>query len=116
MYQDKILSMIGLAKRAGKVCAGAPLCEKEIKSKRAELVIIASDISDNGRKAISDSCKYYSVKCIEYATMKKLGKAVGAAGDRAVISVNDKGFAKAVLNKYDSCLKQEGMVNEYGNI
>ena len=46
MYQDKILSMIGLAKRAGKVCAGAPLCEKEIKAKRSELIIIAKDISD----------------------------------------------------------------------
>lgn len=116
MYQDKVLSMIGLAKRAGKVCAGAPLCEKEIKAKRSELIIIAKDISDNGRKALTDSCKYYSVKYIEYADKEGLGRAVGAAGERTALSINDKGFADAVMNKYADLLKQEGMVNEYGNI
>ena len=116
MYQDKVLSMIGLAKRANKVCAGAPLCEKEIKANKSELIIIAKDISENGRKAITDSCKYYSVKYIEYSTKEDLGRAVGAAGDRTVLSINDKGFADAVMNKYADLLKQDGMVNEYGNI
>ena len=100
MQQDKILSMLGLAKRAKKICSGAPLCEKEIKQRRSELIIIAKDTSDNSKKAITDSCRYYSVKYFEYATMADLGKAVGAAGDRTVVSVNDKGFAKALLDKY----------------
>ena len=33
--------------------------------------------------------------------MESLGKAVGAAGERSVISVNDKGFSDAILKKFD---------------
>ena len=110
MYQDKIMGMIGLAKRARKICAGAPLCEKKIKSKQSELIIIAKDISEKSKKAITDSCKYYSVEYIEYADKEGLARAVGAVGERTVLSINDKGFAKAILDKYAEFLKQEGMV------
>lgn len=100
MPNDKILSMIGLCKRAGKLSAGTPLCEKAIKTKQSELIIIAKDISENGRKSITDSCKYYSVKYIEYSDIIALSDAVGAESARVVVSVNDKGFADAILDKY----------------
>ena len=100
MQNDRILSMIGLAKRAGKITAGAPLCEKTIKSGKSELIIIAKDISENGRKSVTDACKYYSVRYIEYSDMNGLSTAIGAEGVRVVVSVNDKGFADAILSKY----------------
>ena len=100
MQNDKILSLVGLCKKAGKLSAGTPLAEKAIKSKQSELIIIAKDISENGRKAITDSCKYYRVNYIEYSDMFSLSDAVGADGQRVVVSVNDKGFADAILKKY----------------
>ncbi|MDY3929193.1 MAG: ribosomal L7Ae/L30e/S12e/Gadd45 family protein [Clostridia bacterium] len=100
MPQDKILSMTGLAKRAGKVTGGAPLCEKDIKNGKSKLIIIAKDISYNGKKAITDACRHYSVKYIEYADMYALGSAIGSEGVRTVVSVNDKNFADAILTKY----------------
>ena len=96
---DSVLGMIGLAKRAGKVVTGAEICGAAIKKGRSGLIIIAGDISENSRKAITDTCKYYKVKYIEYADKEKLGKITGSQ-ERAVISVNDRGFAKAVLEKY----------------
>ena len=110
MQQDKVLLMIGLAKRAGKICSGAPLCEKEIKAKRSELIIIAKDTSSASKKSITDSCKHYDVKYIEYSTMFDLGNAVGSDGVRTVVSVNDKRFADTIMNKYAD-LNQKGMVN-----
>lgn len=100
MQQDKVLSMLGLAKRAGRICSGAPQCEKVIKSGKSELIIIAKDISENGRKAITDCCSYYKVNYIEYSDMYALSDAIGAEGVRAVVSVNDKSFADAILKKY----------------
>ena len=100
MPQDKILSMIGLAKRAGMITSGAPLCEKNIRSGKSELIIITQDISKNGMKAITDICRHYSVKYIVYSDMYALGTAIGSEGVRTVISVNDKNFADAVLTKY----------------
>ncbi len=96
----KLLNMIGLAKRAGKISTGTFICEKMIKSRTAKLVILASDASENTKKAITDGCKFYHVNMIEAADMDALGHAVGADALRAVISVNDDNFAKAILDIY----------------
>lgn len=91
----KFFGMLGLAKRAGKVSTGSFICLKMIKSRRAKLVIIAEDASDNTKKSIKDSCKFYNVKNIEVSDMASLGHATGG-GERAVVSVNDDNFAKAI--------------------
>lgn len=96
---DKVLAMIGMAKRAGKVTTGAPLCEKAVRSGRAKLVIIAEDISKNGKKAMTDCCKHYRVPWIQYATKSSLGEFTGAE-ERAVAAISDEGLAKAVLDRY----------------
>ena len=101
MFETKILGLIGLSKKAGKIVAGAQLCEKEIRLRKSELIIIANDISKTGLKAITDVCNHYCVRYIICSDKNSLGKAVGAAGDRSVISVNDRGFSDAILKKYN---------------
>ena len=104
---NKIFGMIGLAKRAGKVSTGSFICLKAIRSGRAKLVIIAGDASENTKKSICDSCSYYKVKLIEFSDMGSLGHATGG-GDRAVVSVNDNNFAKAILDICISCETEKG--------
>ncbi len=94
---DKVLGMIGLAKRAGKVTTGEFLCEKAIKSGQSKLIIIAEDISDNGKKDIINSCNYYGVQHIIFKTSAELGKITGS-GKRTVVSVNDDNFKNAILS------------------
>ena len=96
----KLLNMIGLAKRAGKISTGTFICEKMIKSRAAKLVVLAGDASDNTKKTILDGCKFYGVEVIETSDMDSLGHAVGADALRAVISINDNNFAKAILDIY----------------
>lgn len=96
----KLLNMIGLAKRAGKITTGTFICEKMIKSRTAKLVVLATDASENTKKTILDGCKFYNVEVIEVSDMDALGHAVGADALRAVISVNDNNFAKAILDIY----------------
>ena len=50
MKSDKALSMLGLAARAGRIVSGEFTVEKEVKSGRAYLVLIAEDASENTRK------------------------------------------------------------------
>gem|GEM_PF-4130623 len=50
MKPDKALSMLGLAARAGRIVSGEFTVEKEVKSGRAYLVLIAEDASENTRK------------------------------------------------------------------
>lgn len=96
----KLLNMIGLAKRAGKISTGTFICEKAIKSRIAKLVILACDASENTKKTIYDGCKFYGAEVIEVSEMDALGHAVGAGAPRAVISINDNNFAKAILDIY----------------
>ena len=44
MKRDKILGMLGLATKAGKLVSGEFSVEKKIKSKLAKLVIVAKDL------------------------------------------------------------------------
>lgn len=51
MKPDKILSLVGLATRAGKTASGEFCTEKEVKTGRAALVIVAGDASENTKKS-----------------------------------------------------------------
>ena len=61
MQQDRILSMLGLAERAGKVASGEFSTERAVKSQRAFLVIVSTDASENTKKMFRDMCSFYQV-------------------------------------------------------
>lgn len=58
---DKVISLLGLAERAGKIASGEFAAEKAVKIGKARLIIVAEDASDNTKKKFSDMCKYYQV-------------------------------------------------------
>ena len=98
---SKVLSMLGLAAKAGKVASGEFSTEKEVKSGNACLVIVAEDASDNTKKLFRNMCKYYEVPMEICATKEELGKAY-----RASICILDEGFAKSIVKKIS--LNMEG--------
>ncbi len=55
MKQDRVLSLIGLATKAGKCASGEFMTENETKSGKAALVIVAEDASDNTKKKFRDA-------------------------------------------------------------
>lgn len=104
---NKVLGMLGLAKRAGKVTSGEFLCEKAIKNSEAKLVIIASNISENAKKTVINTCRHYGVEYIVFAEDTELGMAIGAE-NRMVVSVNDDNFKNAILSKTERIDEQYG--------
>ena len=95
MQNNKVLSMLGLSMKAGKVKSGAFAATDAIKSGKAWRVIIATDASDNTKKEFSDMCTFYEVPFSEYSTKEDLGRAIGKE-ERSVLAVCDEGFAKAL--------------------
>lgn len=93
---DRVLSMIGLATKAGKVVSGEFSVEKSIKSGRAFLVVIAEEASENTRKKFTNSCEFYNVPLRFYGDKQSLGKANGKM-TRTSISIQDEGFAKQII-------------------
>lgn len=97
---SKFLGMVGMAKKAGKLVTGEEKCADAVRSGRSRLVIIACDASDNTKKSLVNTCKYYNAEYIEYSDKAALGKYTGAQS-RAAVSVNDDNFAKAILDRLD---------------
>ena len=93
--RDKVLSLIGLAMKAGRCASGEMMTESETKSGRARLVIIASDASENTKKKFRDMCKYYRVPICFYGDKDTLGHAMGKEF-RASLAILDEGFADGI--------------------
>lgn len=101
MSQNKILSLIGLATKAGKTASGEFCTEKEVKSGRAALVIVAGDASDNTKKKFQNMCDFYEVPIYFYKDKDTLGHAMGKQF-RASLAILDEGFAKGIRKHMDT--------------
>lgn len=101
MKPDKILSLVGLATRAGKTASGEFCTEKEVKTGRAALVIVAGDASENTKKKFRDMCEFYEVPIYFYKDKDTLGHAMGKEF-RATLAVTDAGFAEGIRKHLDS--------------
>ncbi|MDP5273482.1 L7Ae/L30e/S12e/Gadd45 family ribosomal protein [Chengkuizengella axinellae] len=96
MENNKVLSYIGLAKRAGKCLSGEEKVLSKIRINEAKLVIIAVDASENTTKKFKDKCNSYHVPLIQYKNRSELGQSLGVA-ERVVIAITDDGFVKMIM-------------------
>lgn len=95
MSQSKVISLISLATKAGRTVSGEFCTEKEVKSGRAALVIVADDASENTKKKFKNMCSFYKVPIYFYKDKDTLGHAMGKEF-RASLAVLDEGFAKGI--------------------
>ncbi len=93
--KSNTLGVIGLAARARGITIGTNQVLESIRNKKALLVLIAGDASDNTKKSLTDKSTYYSVKFeILDITASELGRAVGHSHS-AAIAFTDANFVKA---------------------
>ncbi len=97
--KDKFLSFLGICAKAGQLSSGEFMVEKSVKEKRAKLVILAGDASENTTKTLTSLCHNHQTTAIIYGTKETLGQAVGKTY-RASIAILDDGFAKGLLKQY----------------
>lgn len=96
---NKILSMTGLAVRAGKVKFGVFLTLSACDTGKAKLVIIPADLGGSNKRSIEAKCKNTSVPFIMVADKASLGKAVGRENVSA-LAICDENFKSAILKLY----------------
>lgn len=93
---DKILSLLGLAARGRNLVSGEFSTEKAVKERKAALVIVSSDASDNTKKKFSNMCTFYKTPIRFYASKENLGRAIGREM-RSSVAVTDSGMAVSIL-------------------
>lgn len=98
MKNNKVLSLVGLATKAGKTVSGEFSTEKSVKSGKSFLVIVADDASENTKKKFRNMCEFYDVPVYFLSDKESVGKSMGKE-IRASLSIQDENFAKAILNE-----------------
>ena len=98
MKNNKVLSLVGLATKAGKTVSGEFSTEKSVKSGKSGLVIVADDSSENTKKKFRNMCEFYDVPVYFLSDKETVGRAMGKEF-RASLSIQDENFAKAILNE-----------------
>ena len=99
MTEHKILSYIGLATKSGKIVSGEFSTEKAVKERKAKLVIISKNASENTTKKFTDMCRYHKTKYFIFGDKDQLGHAMGK-GARAMLALVDEGLAAAIEKQF----------------
>jgi ribosomal protein L7Ae-like RNA K-turn-binding protein len=95
MNEQRLMSLLGLAQKAGKIASGEMAMENAVKTGKARLLLIAADASANTRKGHRDLATYYQVTYHEVLSKEQLGNAIGKP-PRAALAVIDAGFSKTI--------------------
>jgi len=96
---DKILGMLGLAKKAGKLEVGEEPVAAAARAKDARLLLLASDAAENSYRRLrhfadAGACLYAKID----ATKEELGRALGKT-QCAMVAITDIGFAESIAKK-----------------
>lgn len=96
--ENKILSTLGLCRKAGKTVTGVDaVCKRMREAGDVYLVLAANGISENTKKKLSDKASFYEVKVV-YTDfdMISLGTAVGNNSGSACVGITDKGLSDSI--------------------
>lgn len=95
---NKILGLLGISAKAGKIVSGTDIVLENIEKKKIKLVIVATDSAERTINNFKYSCEKYNVPILIYGTIDENSKAIGKV-NRAVIGVSDENLAEAIKNK-----------------
>jgi len=96
--RKKILNLLGLATKAGKIASGEFMTEKAVKSGKAFLVLVSEEASANTKKMFFNMCTYYKVPIYLFGEKEELGHAMGKEM-RTSLAVLDAGFSGALVKQ-----------------
>ena len=101
---DKLLSLLGIARRAGRLSLGFDAAADAMQSGKSKLLILAEDLSERTLRNITDTARHTDTRTVVLnISMEQLGRSVGKTV--GIISVNDEGFAKKLKTL---CTEQTG--------
>ena len=96
MNKPKYWTYLGFAARAGKAPSGEFQTENAVKQRKAKVVILAKDASDNTKKQFLNMCAGAGIPCVQLADKEALGYAIGK-DFRSSCAITDSSLAEAFL-------------------
>jgi ribosomal protein L7Ae-like RNA K-turn-binding protein len=107
---NKIYSMLGIARKAGKLLLGSDVCDNGLKKGKINLLILAQDASDRTKKDFINACNYQKVPYRIYGERKYLGKFTGK-DEIVVLGICSEDFSNVILPMIDHSISSGGGIN-----
>ena len=107
MSEKKILGLLGIAEKAGKLASGEFAAEQALKARKARLFIIAEDASDGTKKKFRDRCEHVRCPILVFGSKSELAHAIGRE-ERSCIAVLDQGLAAAISRTAETITDNRG--------
>ena len=92
---QKILGMLGIATKAGKIVMGAEATKEAMVKQKVKLVIVATDASERTKKNMELEAEKQHCKIYQKATIEEMSRAIGK-NNKAIVGITDKQFANAM--------------------
>jgi ribosomal protein L30E len=92
---EKVLGLLGLARRAGRLAMGATAVEKLVRHGRPPVVIIARDAGENQRRRFASLGPIRGL-VDELVGREDLAERLGRS-ELVVVAVNDPGFVRGLI-------------------
>ncbi|HJA73656.1 MAG TPA: ribosomal L7Ae/L30e/S12e/Gadd45 family protein [Candidatus Limosilactobacillus faecipullorum] len=99
--QQRILNLLGLARRASQLTTGEGAVIKSLRAQQIKLIFLASDAGNATKKKVTDKATFYQVPVCQQFSQRELSIAIGQK--RTVIGIKQVGFA----NQFQKLLKIE---------
>ena len=96
--KEKIMGLIGLSMKAGKIVFGTEAVADSIQRKKVKLVIVAEDAADRTIekfRKLTEECK---IQFVKFGKTEALSKAIGKE-NKVVIGIKDKNIADQIVKK-----------------
>ena len=103
---DKFLSLLGMARRSGKMSLGHDAAINAIVKNKAKLCVLSCDGSERLKREMHHACTFQDKNIpllITDYTLTELSAAIGSKA--AVLTVDDEGFGKALTERYNEINK-----------
>lgn len=97
--KERLLKMLGLCRKAGRIVAGTELACLEMAAKKPPcLAVLASGASHGTQKKIRTKSEYYGISLLVIdCSPEELGQAIGKSAGIAAAVVKDESFAKELV-------------------
>ncbi len=101
--ENKALGLLGIARRAGHAVIGFDAVKAALQKKQAHFILFAADRSEKTEKELRFAAQHSPCPIQVLAADKAaLSRALGLQKPVAVVAVDDRGFATAMLKHFDT--------------
>jgi len=101
--QDKIITLMQFARKAGKMIHGFDACQRALNTNQLKVMIIAGDVSDRSKRTLEgiNNSLRHPIPVITLGTKAELSQALGLP-ESGLFGISDSNFASRIVEYWQA--------------